>query len=114
MEVLIAMSIFAIGVLGVAKMQIQSTTGNSSARKVTEASEFAQAQLELSMATTYTNLALGTTQTFSNGYTITRNVSNAQDSGGTAIAGIREIIVTVTDPQGKERASLRITKTANM
>ena len=35
MEVLIALAIFAIGILGVATMQISSTNGTASARKHT-------------------------------------------------------------------------------
>ena len=114
LELLIALSIFAIGILGVARMQLQSTTGNTSARKVSEASEFGQEQVELTMAIPYSNLNIGTTQTVSNNYTVTRVISNAKDSDGNDIAGIFEIEVTVTDPSGVERTSYRFTKPQNM
>lgn len=110
-EVLIAMAIFAIGILGVATMQISSTNGNTSARKHSEASEFAQGQVELLMATSFADLADGTRTT--NGYTITWDVdpgSNAVDIDGDGNNDIVQIIVTVTDPGGRLRNSLTFTK----
>uniref|UniRef100_UPI004057C632 type IV pilus modification PilV family protein n=1 Tax=Candidatus Electrothrix sp. TaxID=2170559 RepID=UPI004057C632 len=53
MEILIAMAIFAIGILGVAKMQISATMGNSSSRTLTEAVFFAQSRLETLLALPY-------------------------------------------------------------
>ncbi|MCK5100316.1 MAG: prepilin-type N-terminal cleavage/methylation domain-containing protein, partial [Desulfobacteraceae bacterium] len=46
LEVMIAMAIFAIGILGVAKMQIKSTTGNTTARTITEATTVAVDRVE--------------------------------------------------------------------
>ncbi len=45
-EVLIAMAIFAIGALALAKMQIVSMSGNSTARRITGAATLAEAKLE--------------------------------------------------------------------
>ncbi|MEA2061445.1 MAG: prepilin-type N-terminal cleavage/methylation domain-containing protein [Thermodesulfobacteriota bacterium] len=53
MEILVAMAIFAIGILGVAKMQIIATMGNTSSRTVTEAVFFAQSRLETLLALPY-------------------------------------------------------------
>lgn len=110
-EVLIAMAIFAIGILGVATMQISSTNGNTSARKHSEASEFAQGQVELLMATSFADLADGAL--INNGYTIAWDVdpdNNAFDINGDGTDDIVQIIVTVTDPSGRLRNSLTFTK----
>jgi len=45
-EVMTAMAIFAIGILGVAKMQLLAIEGNSNARGLTEASNLAQNKME--------------------------------------------------------------------
>lgn len=55
MEILIAMAIFSIGILGVTKMQISATSGNSSSRGWTEATTVGQQQLEMLMSLNYNN-----------------------------------------------------------
>jgi len=45
-EVLIALSIFSIGILGIAALQISSTGSNSTARKITDATYYAEDKLE--------------------------------------------------------------------
>jgi prepilin-type N-terminal cleavage/methylation domain-containing protein len=54
-EVLIVMAIFSIGVLAVAAMQITSTKGNASARRITEATALAENQIEELMRLDYDN-----------------------------------------------------------
>ena len=108
------MAIFAIGILAVASLQISATRGNASARKVGEALEFAQDQIEATMATPFSSLSAGTIPTNTNGYTITRVIAAARDTDGNSIAGIYEVRVSVTDPSGVERAALRFLKPANM
>jgi type IV pilus assembly protein PilV len=61
LEILIAMAIFAIGILGVAKMQLASTSGTASSRGVTEAATIGQQQMEMLMALHYDNLLLADT-----------------------------------------------------
>jgi len=56
LEVLIAMAIFAIGILGVAKMQLSAVSGNSSARGMTEAATVGQQQIERLMALPYDDI----------------------------------------------------------
>ena len=53
LEVLIAISIFAIGILGIASMQITAIDGNASARTHTEAARWAADRLERLMALPY-------------------------------------------------------------
>ena len=58
-EVLIAMAIFAIGILGVAAMQIGAVNGNANARKSTELAHWATHQLENLMNEPYDTVADG-------------------------------------------------------
>jgi prepilin-type N-terminal cleavage/methylation domain-containing protein len=57
-EVMIAMAIFAVGILAVFSMQITAMNQNSAARMQTEATAIAAQQLELLMALPYDNLLL--------------------------------------------------------
>ena len=58
-EVLIAMAIFAIGILGVAAMQIGAVNGNAGARKSTELANWATAQVESLMSEPYDTVGDG-------------------------------------------------------
>ncbi len=55
-EILIAMVIFSIGLLAVAKMQISSIQGNSYSQEVTDATILAKDKVEELMAVNYNNL----------------------------------------------------------
>ncbi|MCP3940829.1 MAG: prepilin-type N-terminal cleavage/methylation domain-containing protein [Desulfobacteraceae bacterium] len=115
-EVLIALAIFAIGILGIATMQISSTNGNTGARKHSEASEFAQGQVDLLMATSFADLADGALVTAS-GYTVIWTVdpdNNAVDLDGDGNDDLIQIIVVVTDPSGSQRSSLTFTKSSGI
>ena len=54
-EVLIVMAIFSIGILAVAALQITSTKGNASARRITEATALAENQIEDLMQLPYSH-----------------------------------------------------------
>jgi type IV pilus assembly protein PilV len=54
-EVLIAMAIFAIGILGVAAMQLSSVRGNTSASNVTANTFIGEDRLETIMSLSYNN-----------------------------------------------------------
>ena len=56
-EMLIALTIFAIGILGVASTQVWGLRGNSSAIWHTQAATFAADRIEQLMAVPYANLA---------------------------------------------------------
>ncbi len=60
-EVMIALSIFSIGILGVAAMQTSSVTGNASAMGYTEGSTWAMDQVESLMNLPYNHANLATT-----------------------------------------------------
>lgn len=113
MEVLIALAIFAIGILGVATMQISSTNGTASARKHTEASEIGQERIESLMALSYANVVDGNAAT-ADGYTVQWTVVNQTDIDGDGNTDIKEVRVIVNDPRGRLRSTLMFTKTADI
>lgn len=57
LEVIIALFIFALGILGVGAMQLRAMQGNSSGMRLTEANAQAQASLEAFMSAPYASLA---------------------------------------------------------
>lgn len=58
LEVLIALVIFAVGILGVATMQISSIQGNSKGRQISEATNVAARQVEAIVAWDYNSAPL--------------------------------------------------------
>ena len=108
-EVLIAISIFAFGLLSVAAMQISAIQVNSTAGQITTRSTWAQDKLEELMALPYTdpllvdnNSAVGVMTNHTDtspptGYTITWSVDNNNPVSSTKL-----ITVTVT---GKGKTS---------
>lgn len=80
MEVLIALAIFAIGILGVAKMQLSAISGNSSSRGWTEAATIGQQQLEMLMSLPYDDPLLLDTQNDGTNQDI--NDDGSDDDGG--------------------------------
>ena len=56
LEILIAITIFSIGILAVASMQISSMMGNTSAKDVTESATLAADQLEKLMTLPYADV----------------------------------------------------------
>ncbi len=58
LEVLIALLIFSVGILGVKTMQLTSIKGNSKANRITTASNVAVDQLETFLALDYSDPAL--------------------------------------------------------
>ncbi len=60
LEVLIALAILSVGILGVVKMQISAIDGNAKAIKYTELMIAAQNQIEQLMQMQYTSVADGT------------------------------------------------------
>ena len=104
-EVILAISIFAIGILAIASMQASAVKTNSSASKLTERTALAQDRLERLVALPYTSPWLesagnfpnvdtnGNThqQTIAGGYTVTWNVTD-----NNPITGSKYLTVTVT------------------
>ena len=95
-EVLIAISIFAIGMLAVATMQISAIKVNSNAGKITTRITWAQDKLEKLMALPYTDSQLQAAgspfqETTSDGYIVSWTVTD-----NTPITNTKLITVTVT------------------
>jgi len=99
-EVLIAMAIFSLGILGVAGMQISSTGSNSNARKITDATYYAEDRLERLMSLAWADPNLdpaGNTHTVAtaDGYTIEWDVTDADlDANGTNDSKIINLTVS--------------------
>ena len=87
-EVLIVLAIFSIGILAVAAMQISSTKGNASARRITEATALAENQIENLMQLSYDHAELDPVnnphENIQGPYTINWNVTEVDlDANGT-------------------------------
>ncbi|MCP4721716.1 MAG: hypothetical protein GY860_19830 [Desulfobacteraceae bacterium] len=108
-----ALAIFAIGILGVATLQISSTKGTATARKVSEASEICQEQIESLMAAAYSNVVDGNIVT-ADGYKIQWTVLNQTDIDGDGSFDFMTVQVVVNDPRGRLRSLLSFTKTADI
>ncbi len=88
-EVLIAMAIFSIGILGVAAMQTTAANGNSSARRVTNIANVAADYVERLISLPYNDLANGNDNTgteYSVNWTVTDD---------TPLTGTKTLQVTV-------------------
>ena len=93
-EVLIALAIFAIGILGVAKLQLAAVGDNTSSRKYTEASTWGVSQVESIMGIPYDDPALadGTTGNATQGiYTVNWTITDADP-----IPNVKKISIVVT------------------
>lgn len=100
-EVVIAMAIFAIGVLAVASLQVATIKGNSSARKTTDAITLAEDRLETMMNSPYAGITNG--QTTEGAYTISWNVAENAAANNT-----KSVTVTVTHPITNENILMQL------
>jgi type IV pilus assembly protein PilV len=106
-EVLIVIAIFSTGILAVAAMQIISTKGNASARRITEATALAENQIENLMQLPYGDADLNPANNPHPGpqvppYTVSWNVNEIDlDADGTNDS--KTIDVTVSWSYGGDR-----------
>ncbi len=96
LEVLIAVSIFAIGLLAIAAMQTSSIQVNSTAGQITSRITWGQDKLEELLGLPFADAALNPagnphSETTADGYTITWNIIDDNP-----ITGTKRITVTVT------------------
>ncbi len=106
-EVLIVLAIFSIGILAVAAMQMTSTKGNASARRITEATALAENQIENLMQVSYDhadlNPATNPHESTQGPYTINWNATEIDlDADGTNDS--KTVDVTVNWSYGKDRS----------
>jgi len=93
-EVLIAMIIFAVGILAIGKMQLVSINGNNIAGKYTEGSTLGVSEIENIIATAYDDASLvdGTNGTVTQGlYTVNWTITDS-----VPIANVKKINMVVT------------------
>jgi len=108
-EVIMAISILSIGILGVASMQTSALQGNSFANRITDSTNWGQDKMEELLACSYTDPDLDTASNPHedpdppSGYTITWNVTDGP------ITNTKEITVTVRQ-QGKTTSLLTCIK----
>jgi type IV pilus assembly protein PilV len=99
LEVMITLVIFAIGLLGLAGMQIVAIKGNSFGQQMTVASTMAQNQLEALRESAGSLIDGNDTVTDQNGITYTRTWSVSTDSPATNMDTVN-ITVSWTGPTG--------------
>jgi type IV pilus assembly protein PilV len=109
-EVLIALTIFAVGLLAIAAMQTSAIQMNSTAGKMTDIATMGMDQLEYLMGLPFTDPWLdpagnppggtdsaGNPHTFTNnGFTVSWNTLNNPPVSGTAVTNTKRITLTVT------------------
>lgn len=107
-EVMVAMVIFAVGILGVAKMQISAINGNAAALKITEKYAVASNQIERLMTLPYTHSdldpTLGTPRIPSSqplsGYNLSWTVEDNTDDA-TIPVDAKRLVITVVPFSGR-------------
>lgn len=90
-EVLIALGIFAIGILGISSMQIYSVQGNSNAWEFTESTHFASDNLESLMRLDYDDPGLVNGTATQGKYTISWTITDNDP-----VPNVRKITMNVT------------------
>ncbi|MDA8134315.1 MAG: prepilin-type N-terminal cleavage/methylation domain-containing protein [Desulfobacteraceae bacterium] len=112
-EILIAMAIFSIGILGVATMQISSVNGNANARKHLEASAVAQGLIESTLSIPFNNVA-DSDIVNADGYRVQMTIQNQSDLDADGTNDAMRILVQVFDPSGVERSRISFLKARNI
>ncbi len=95
LEVLIAIFIFAVGILAVGNMQITSIQGNSFANSLTEASTVAQNKIEELMNVSYSDTAL--VDTDGDGTNQDTNGDGVDDVGTDSSFGLDDMSTATAD-----------------
>ena len=107
-ELMIAIAIFAIGLLAVATMQVSAISGNGGARKITDALIMAEDQLENLMALPYTSAeldpGLNPHQVDAGGYSMAWNVVMA-DLNGDGTNDAKQIQITVSHQMNTDKGA---------
>jgi prepilin-type N-terminal cleavage/methylation domain-containing protein len=112
-EVMIALVIFSFGILGLAKLQITAVNGNAKAREYSEASAFAQGQIESLMSTPFANI-VNSNPVNADGYRIQTTILSQTDLDADGDNDIMTIEVRVFDPSNVERGLLTFLKAADI
>jgi type IV pilus assembly protein PilV len=124
LELMIALSILAVGILAIVSMQITSIEGNDKAMKFTDASMAAQTQMEIFLMTNYGNISNDSASTadgytevtnadldaIAEGYTLEYRVVSESDMDGDGTNDFKEINVRVRDNEDEIRSNITMTK----
>ncbi len=115
-EMLIALLVLSIGILGLAEMQIASIGGNDSALKISEATAAVQTRIDLLMSAPYALVSDGGPETDEDGYSVQWSVlnqidmdydgNNDLDLNQDGTSDVKHVTVTATDPLGNERLAI--------
>ena len=112
-EVLIALAIFSIGILGVGTMQLRSTTGNTSARIRTEASIWAQDRVETLMLLPFGDVLLSTGAHNLNEGLYTVNWTVWDNAGGPIAGAITQFLNGITPATNTRIIEVTVTGRGN-
>lgn len=104
LEIMIGISIFTIGFLGIATMQAATTNANSTAKGVTESTQWAASRIENLIAMPYADIVAGSDS--HDGYTVTWTVTQ-----NSPIQNVKRIDITVTHRYAFQGASRETTFT---
>lgn len=105
-EVLLAISIMAIGLLGLAALQTTAINGNALGKKNTLAITLAEDKIEKYKNTPYENISAGvTTETNLSAGAIYTRTTKVEDD--TPISGVKTVTVNVTWQNGSKSVSLQ-------
>jgi type IV pilus assembly protein PilV len=98
-ELLIAMTILAVGMLAVAQMQVRAMSGNLFAKNVTESTIWAEDKMEELMTMSYANVVIASDYTgpVPARYTVSQTIT----AGTTASTKLMAITVTPTGGRGR-------------
>lgn len=110
LEVMVALGVFAVGILGIAAMHMSSIQGNDFAIEHTEALALAYSTIDGLMALPIGNVV--DDQSVDNNNTVTWTVTASTDIDGDGVADIKQVRVTVQDAGGNTMATLDFSKTA--
>jgi type IV pilus modification protein PilV len=109
-EVLVAMAVFAIGILAIYAMQINAINGNSGARKRTEALSWAANQMEILRTTPFTTLVNG--QAARGAYNLTWTINDLDlDNDGVNDSKAISMNVSWQDRKRQKTTNLSLVRT---
>jgi len=100
-EILISLTIFAVGLLAISSLQIGSINSNAKARRSVEAVSVAQEQVETLMTSVYSNVNTSGPITVNNRYSIAWTVA-------APVENTKDVALAVSWPEGTETRSITI------
>ena len=100
-EILISLTIFAVGLLAISSLQIGSINSNAKARRSIEAVTVAQEQVETLMTSVYSNVNTSGPISVNNRYSVSWTVA-------APVENTKDVVLAVSWPEGTETRSITI------